>query len=84
MQTERFSVTGIACGGCVKFVSRSLLAIRGVNQVEVSLASGSATVTYDRQLASIDDLLRAVEQAGYGVNDIRGDSIPPSKCCYCS
>jgi copper chaperone CopZ len=44
MQTERLMVTGMTCGRCTSKVSRALHAVSGVDGVNVSLATGDATV----------------------------------------
>ena len=39
--------------------------VAGVQKVDVSLAEGRATVTYDPAKAKVPDMKRAVERAGY-------------------
>jgi len=53
------------CDGCVKSVSRMLSSVAGVREVEVSLAEGRAKVTYDPAKASIAQMKKALERAGY-------------------
>lgn len=65
MQTERSSIRGMTCSGCVNTVTRALRAIDGVHATDVSLESGTAVVQFDQQLASIEDLALAVRRAGY-------------------
>ena len=50
MQTEHLKVTGMSCGGCVNSVTTALKAVDGVDDVNVSLADGGATVSYDQQI----------------------------------
>lgn len=68
IQTEHLKVTGMTCGGCTSTVTHALEAISGVDQVEVSLLGGQATVQYDERLASPAQLKSAVVGAGYGVD----------------
>ena len=68
MQTEHFKVTGMTCGGCTSKVTHALKEAPGVNDANVSLSTGEATVRYDERLTSLDQLKSAVEGAGYGVN----------------
>jgi len=65
METLEFKVEGMDCDGCVKSVTRMLSGIAGVEQVEVSLAEGKASVGYDPARASLADFKRAVERAGF-------------------
>lgn len=53
------------CDGCVKSVTRMLSSVPGVQQVDVSLAAARAKVTYDPAKASVAQMKKAVERAGY-------------------
>ena len=53
------------CDGCVKSVTRMLSSVAGVQSVDVSLAGARAKVTYDPAKASIAQMKKAVERAGY-------------------
>lgn len=70
MQTERLLVTGMTCGGCTSKVSRALNSVSGVDEVQVSLATGDATVRFNERLTSLVQLKTAVTGAGYGVDGI--------------
>jgi len=83
MQTEILKVTGMTCGGCTSTVTRALKATPGVDDVNVSLSAGEATVRYDERLASPNQLKSAVKDAGYGVDATKathGDQ-PKTGCC---
>jgi copper chaperone len=83
LQTERFKVTGMTCGGCTSKVTRALKAIAGVGNVVVSLAPGEATVQYDERATSSEQLKTAVKGAGYGVDAAAGAPVQSSRggCC---
>lgn len=83
MQTEHLSVSGMSCGGCTNKVTRALKAVAGVGDVEVSLATGKATVQYDERAASPSQLRAAVEGAGYGVTSAATAPVGQSKGCCC-
>lgn len=57
------AITGMTCDGCVGAVKRVLSRVPGVASVEVALASGRAAVA---GVANPQDIVRAVEAAGYG------------------
>jgi copper chaperone CopZ len=78
MKTERLMVTGMTCGGCSGKVSLALRAVAGVEAVEVSLRDGEATVRFNEQLASVDQLRSAVQAAGYGTDATRQSK---NGCC---
>ena len=83
MQTETLKVTGMTCGGCTSTVTRTLKSMPGVDDVNVSLSAGEATVQYDEQVTSPDQMKSAVQGAGYGVDETRSASRRQSKggCC---
>ena len=64
MQAE-LDVQGMSCQKCVASVTRALQAVQGVTRVEVSLEHASATVEFDESLAVRDELVGAVEAAGF-------------------
>jgi copper chaperone len=74
MQTEIIKVSGMTCGGCIEIVTRALVAVDGVHNVNVSLANGEAKVDFDENMTSIDKLELAIAQAGYGGNEIYADA----------
>ena len=61
-------VTGMTCANCVRTVERALnIKTPGVVKATVNYATEKATVTYDDKVASPEDMIAAVEKAGYGV-----------------
>ena len=73
MQTEILKVTGMTCGGCTSAVTRALVAVDGVHNVNVSLAGGEVKVDFDENMTSTEKLIAAVQEAGYGVNEDIGE-----------
>lgn len=67
METVRIGIDGMTCEGCVASVTRVLKALPGVQQVDVSLAAGSANVRYDAARTNVPAMRSAIEDAGYGV-----------------
>lgn len=62
--TNEFQVTGMSCGHCEAAVRGEVTKLAGVQQVEVSAASGRLTVISDAVLAD-DAVIAAVDEAGY-------------------
>jgi copper chaperone len=64
--TSTYTVKGMTCEHCVRWVTEEVAAVVGVSGVEVDLASGRVTVASDRP---VDDaaVRAAVEEAGYEV-----------------
>lgn len=55
----------MSCGACVRHVTRALEGISGVVDVQVDLASATATLTVEPTRIRVEDLIRAVSVAGY-------------------
>ena len=83
MQTEHLKVTGMTCGGCTSNVTNALNAVKGVEDVAVSLSEGEAVVQYDERLTSPEQLKSAVKGAGYGVDAVDTNQKPKGKGCCC-
>lgn len=85
MQTTVFKVAGMTCGSCVAKVTNALHANAGVNDVSVSLAAGEATVRFDDQATSAEQLRELVRQAGYATSPAQIEKKPTSTgscCCH--
>ena len=60
-----FPVEGMTCASCVNRITRFLEKVEGVEGANVNLATESATVRYDGSRVSVEDLVEAVDAAGY-------------------
>ncbi|AFM20378.1 copper chaperone (plasmid) [Mycolicibacterium chubuense NBB4] len=62
--TREYTVSGMTCGHCEQSVREEVGAVAGVQDVEVSVARGTLTVTLG---APVEDarILAAVDEAGY-------------------
>jgi len=67
MQTATLNISGMTCGGCVRSVTSVLSALDGVVKADVSLDKRCAVVDYDAGKLNLQQLKRAVEEAGYEV-----------------
>lgn len=63
---QRFDVTGMTCSACSAHVEKGVAKLRGVQNVSVSLLQNSMTVVYDDNLLNSQQIIEAVEHAGYG------------------
>jgi len=68
-------ITGMTCANCVSTVERNIKKVDGVQSAMVNLSSERATVEFDASLASLDDLIGRVEQAGYGIATGQADLL---------
>jgi copper chaperone len=70
MTTEvTLKVAGMSCGGCVRNVTGVLKALPGVTDAVVSLDDGHARVTFDPGAITLEELRRAVIDAGFDAPD---------------
>jgi Cu+-exporting ATPase len=60
-------IEGMTCASCVNRIERFLKKTPGVEEAAVNLATEKATVRIDPALAGRDELVKAVEAAGYEV-----------------
>jgi copper chaperone len=65
METVTIKVGGMTCGGCVASVKRVVQAVAGVDNVDVSLDTGEAVVTYDGMKVAPDAFKAAIVAAGF-------------------
>ena len=72
--TVEFPVTGMTCANCAMTIERTLKKkVPGVVDATVNFASEHAHVEYIPALVTIDDMIAAIEKAGYGA--IRPDEV---------
>jgi Cu+-exporting ATPase len=72
--TVEFPVTGMTCANCAMTIERTLKKkVPGVLNASVNFASERARVEYIPSLTTIDRMIDAIEDAGYGA--IRPDEI---------
>ena len=67
---EQYAVTGMSCAACQARVEKAVSAVPGVESCAVSLLTNSMGV---EGTASADDIIQAVERAGYGAHLKSGD-----------
>ncbi|HET6497772.1 MAG TPA: copper-translocating P-type ATPase [Coriobacteriia bacterium] len=63
--TVQLGVTGMTCSSCQALIEKTLSRTDGVASAVVNLAAERATVTFDPTRVSVDDIIGAVESAGY-------------------
>ncbi|HIH74969.1 MAG TPA: copper ion binding protein, partial [Methanosarcina sp.] len=58
-------VYGMTCGHCHKRVADAISSLDGVESVDVNLEAENATVSFDPEKLSLEDIKEAVRKAGY-------------------
>src|SRR6516165_4250660 len=73
--TVDISVSGMTCGACVARVERKLNRLDGV-EATVNLAAERAHVSLISPSVNLDDVVAAIEAAGYGARVIEREELP--------
>ena len=66
MEKYALSIEGMTCPSCEARVSKAISSVPGIGNLEVNLEEGNATFELSGQDSSLDSVIKAVEQAGYG------------------
>lgn len=64
-QSVTVNIDGMTCENCVKSVHNVVSKIEGVQSLSVSLEHNNATVSFDDSLASAQDIVSAIDDAGF-------------------
>lgn len=65
-----YDITGMVCASCAQTIEKSVNGLPGVSKANVNLTTEKMQVHYDPQDTTIDDIIRAVTDAGYGATQI--------------
>ncbi len=65
MQTMKFDVQGMTCGGCVGSAQRAISKLDGVERAEVTLQPGSATVVVDSAKVTAQQIQATLSKLGF-------------------
>lgn len=75
MMKQKFDVTGMSCSACSAHVEKAVSKVPGVDKVQVNLLQNSMAVEYGEGQTSAEQIIRAVEEAGYGAS-VKGQNVP--------
>lgn len=68
---KAFKIEGMTCSACAKAVERASIRTEGVSKASVNFASEKLYVEYDEGIASEDNIIKAIEKAGYSAEEDR-------------
>lgn len=79
---EKYHISGMTCSACSSHVQKSVNKVQGVQEASVNLLTETMEVTYDEQAVGREDIIKAVEKAGYGADFLSGrqESSQTSSC----
>ncbi len=67
MEQKKVAIGGMTCASCSSAVERTLNKLDGVKLAQVNLATESATIEFEGDKLSLDDIKKAVSKIGYSV-----------------
>ena len=73
---EQFNVMGMSCAACSARVEKAVTALEGVEDCAVSLLTNSMSVS---GTATPEEIIKAVEKAGYGASLKSGKKKEPEQ-----
>jgi Cu+-exporting ATPase len=68
MKTQKFDVTGMTCSACSARIEKNINKTDGVIEASVNLLTNSMTVKYDESVLRDIDIIKVVEDTGYGAS----------------
>ena len=74
-ETVVFNVESMSCASCVGRVDKALGGVDGVLDVNVNLASETATVRFVEGVTTVADLIAAARDAGYPATPAKTDTV---------
>lgn len=66
-------ITGMSCVMCVNTVESGLRDTSGIDTVIVNLSAENATITFDEEVISIEDIISKIESMGYHSSGVLGE-----------
>lgn len=76
---QKFDVTGMTCSACSSRVEKSVGKLAGIQNLSVNLLTNSMLVEYDEQVLTEQEIIRTVEEAGYGASPAQDKSAAAAK-----
>jgi Cu2+-exporting ATPase/Cu+-exporting ATPase len=64
---EKLKIVGVDCPSCIYGIEKKVLGVKGVLSFRADYISGEAVVEYDDEYTSLNQIVKAVREAGYDV-----------------
>lgn len=81
---RRYRVEGMDCAGCARKIDTAVRRVKGVDEVNVSVAAGSMTVRHNGNPAADHAIAKQVRKLGYRLSPVAGgtrEAATPDTCC---
>jgi Cu2+-exporting ATPase/Cu+-exporting ATPase len=70
---QKFDITGMGCAACVARIEDNVGKMDGIGSVSVNLLKNSMIAEFDETKTSTEDIVKTVEDAGYGASPAAAD-----------
>ncbi|MFH1375416.1 MAG: heavy metal translocating P-type ATPase, partial [Patescibacteria group bacterium] len=70
MQKITLRISGMTCASCVKLNEDAILSVKGASSASVNIATNKATVEFDETQTNLEQIIKAIEKAGYGAKEV--------------
>ena len=67
IRTDSLPIEGMACGHCEIAIQDAIRKLPGIKKAKASKRKKLATVEYDTDLVSLDQIIQAIQATGYQV-----------------
>lgn len=71
---KEFKVNGMTCASCSSRIEKVLNRTDGVENAVVNLATEKATVKFDKDIISSEDIINKIKKAGYGAEELEDET----------
>lgn len=62
-------VGNMSCVACARAVEKSVLKVEGVKEANINFATEKLLVSFDENIASVENIIKAIEKAGYSARE---------------
>ena len=84
-ETVTLPITGMSCANCALNLERSLKRLEGIKETGVNFAAEQASFLFDPEKIRINDLVKQIQDAGYGIAAARVElPITGMTCANCA
>jgi len=66
---EKIKIVGVDCPSCIYSIERKVFKVEGVLNFKVGYVSNEAIIEYDNELTSLNNVVKAIRDAGYDVEN---------------
>ncbi|MGE4496712.1 MAG: heavy metal translocating P-type ATPase [Deferribacterales bacterium] len=72
-ESVKLNITGMTCSACSSRIERKLSRQKGISEAAVNLSTAKGRVVYDREILKEEDIIRLIEDIGFGASKEAGD-----------